>query len=39
VAEAKLEQRWSPQQIAGRRPVSDPDDPEIRVSHWTINLS
>jgi IS30 family transposase len=39
VVEAKLEQRWSPQQIAGWLRVTFPDDPEMRVSHETIYLS
>ena len=39
VVEAKLEQRWSPQQISGWLRVSFPDDPEMRVSHETIYLS
>jgi IS30 family transposase len=39
VVEARLEQRWSPQQIAGWLPLAFPDDPEMRVSHETIYLS
>jgi len=39
VVEGKLEQRWSPQQIAGWLRVTFPDDPEMRVSHETIYLS
>ena len=39
MVEAKLEQRWSPQQIAGWLRVNFPDDPEMRVSHETIYLS
>jgi IS30 family transposase len=39
VVEAKLEQRWSPQQIAGWLRVSFPDDPSMWVSHETIYLS
>ena len=37
--EAKLELRWSPQQISGWLVEEFPDDPEIRVSHETIYLS
>ena len=37
--EAKLELRWSPQQISGWLVESFPDDPEMRVSHETIYLS
>lgn len=32
----RLEQRHSPEQIAGRLPEDYPDDPEMRVSHETI---
>jgi transposase, IS30 family len=39
VVEAKLELRWSPQQIAGWLSVEFPDDVEMRVSHETIYLS
>src|SRR5215469_10772276 len=39
VVEAKLERRWSPEQIAGWLKTSYPDDPEMRVSHETIYLS
>jgi IS30 family transposase len=39
VVEAKLELRWSPQQISGWLAVAFPDDPEMRVSHETIYLS
>jgi IS30 family transposase len=39
VVEAKLELRWSPEQIAGWLSVQYPDDPEMRVSHETIYLS
>jgi len=34
--EAKLEQRWSPEQIADRLVHDFPDDEEMRVSHETI---
>ncbi len=37
--EAKLEKRWSPQQIADWLPEAYPDDPEMRVSHETIYMS
>jgi IS30 family transposase len=33
---AKLEQRWSPEQIAGWLKRANPDDPELQVSHETI---
>ncbi len=36
---AKLELRWSPQQISGWLSESYPDRPEMRVSHETIYLS
>jgi IS30 family transposase len=36
---ARLEQRWSPQQIAARLVIDFPDDPEMRVSHETIYQS
>ena len=39
VVEAKLELRWSPQQISGWLALAFPDDPEMRVSHETIYLS
>jgi IS30 family transposase len=39
VVEAKLELRWSPQQISGWLVDQFPDDPEMRVSHETIYLS
>ena len=39
VVEAKLELRWSPQQISGWLVGDFPDDPEMRVSHETIYLS
>ena len=39
VVEAKLELRWSPQQISGWLVAEFPDDPEMRVSHETIYLS
>jgi transposase, IS30 family len=39
VVEAKLELRWSPQQISGWLAVTFPDEPEMRVSHETIYLS
>ena len=39
VVEAKLELRWSPQQISGWLVESFPDDPEMRVSHETIYVS
>ena len=39
MVEAKLELRWSPQQIAGWLADEFPDDPEMRVSHETIYLS
>jgi IS30 family transposase len=39
VVEAKLERRWSPEQIAGWLPLAFPNDPEMRVSHETIYLS
>jgi IS30 family transposase len=37
--EAKLEVRWSPQQISGWLVEEYPSDPEMRVSHETIYLS
>src|SRR5690242_18941370 len=37
--EAKLELRWSPQQISGWLVETFPSDPEMRVSHETINMS
>ena len=39
LVEAKLELRWSPQQISGWLMETFPDDPEMRVSHETIYLS
>lgn len=39
VVEAKLELRWSPEQISGWLSVTYPDDPEMQVSHETIYLS
>jgi IS30 family transposase len=39
VVEAKLELRWSPQEISGWLVRTFPDDPELRVSHETIYLS
>jgi IS30 family transposase len=39
VVEAKLEARWSPQQISGWLVEEFPNDPEMRVSHETIYLS
>ena len=39
VVEAKLELRWSPQQISGWLVDEFPDDPEMRVSHETIYVS
>ena len=39
LVEAKLELRWSPQQIAAWLARAYPDDRELRVSHETIYLS
>ena len=39
VVEAKLELRWSPQQISGWLVETFPSDPEMRVAHETIYLS
>jgi IS30 family transposase len=39
VVQAKLELRWSPQQISGWLVTEFPHDPEMRVSHETIYLS
>ncbi len=39
VVEAKLELRWSPQQISGWLVEAFPDEAEMRVSHETIYLS
>jgi IS30 family transposase len=39
VVEAKLELRWSPQQISGWLVDEFPNEPEMRVSHETIYLS
>jgi IS30 family transposase len=33
---AKLQQRWSPEQIAHRLPLDFPDDPSMRISHQTL---
>jgi transposase, IS30 family len=35
----RLEQLWSPNEIARRLPLDFPDDPEMRVSHETIYQS
>ena len=35
----RLEQLWSPDEIAQRLPLDFPDDPEMRVSHETIYQS
>jgi len=35
----RLEQLWSPDEIAPRLPLDFPDDPEMRVSHETIYQS
>lgn len=35
----RLEQLWSPEEIARRLPLQFPDDPEMRVSHETIYQS
>jgi IS30 family transposase len=37
--ECRLALRWSPQQIAARLAVDDPDEPSMRVSHETIYRS
>ena len=37
--EAKLQKKWSPQQIARWLPGEYPNDPEMRVSHETIYMS
>jgi hypothetical protein len=34
--EATLALRWSPEQIAGWRPLAYPSDPVLRLSHETI---
>jgi IS30 family transposase len=39
MVEAKLELRWSPQQISGWLVGEFPDEPEMRVSDETIYLS
>ena len=39
MVEAKLELRWSPQQISGWLSETFPTDPEMQVSHETIYLS
>jgi len=36
IVEAKLQRRWSPQQIAGWLQVTYPDDPQMQVSHESI---
>lgn len=39
VVEAKLELRWSPQQISAWLAMTYPDDKEVHVSHKTIYMS
>jgi IS30 family transposase len=39
IVEAKLELRWSPQQISGWLKLTYPDEPEMRVSHESIYLA
>jgi IS30 family transposase len=39
LVEAKLEQNWSPEQIAGWLRLTYPDDAELQVSHETIYRS
>lgn len=39
VVEAKLERKWSPQQISAWLAMAYPDDKEMRVSHETIYMS
>jgi IS30 family transposase len=39
IVEAKLELRWSPQQISGWLKLTYPNEPEMRVSHESIYLS
>jgi IS30 family transposase len=39
VVEAKLQERWSPEQISGWLELEYRSDPEMRVSHETIYLS
>ena len=39
IVEAKLAERWSPQQIAGWLKVQHPDDAEMQVSHESIYRS
>jgi IS30 family transposase len=39
IVEAKLQLRWSPQQISGWLKLTYPDEPEMRVSHESIYLS
>jgi transposase, IS30 family len=39
VVQARLEQRWSPQQISKRLKADHPGDPEMQVSHETIYTS
>ena len=36
IVEAKLQRRWSPQQIAGWLKATYPDVPELQVSHESI---
>lgn len=36
---AKLELKWSPEQISNWLPLAFPDEPEMRVSHETIYLT
>jgi IS30 family transposase len=36
---AKLELKWSPEQISNWLPLAYPDEPEMRVSHETIYLT
>lgn len=33
---ARLERRWSPEQISGRLKIDYPDDPAMRISHETV---
>jgi len=39
IVEAKLEERWSPQQISASLSITCPDNKEIHVSHETFYLS
>jgi IS30 family transposase len=39
IVEAKLQLRWSPQQISGWLKLIYPDEPEMQVSHESIYLS